>query len=319
MNIFIIPEDGSIENQAAQSIQIKQGSNVQLTLAFYKDKYQLYPWNLANPVALNACAKTLKSLSTFVFNKSKTSADWDVSRAASGILKLILNSIDVGASIVGDQAAFAGAAGDLLLVTVDSIEYDEIDISGCASIAAVAAAINTAVGTLVASVDGDGYLVITSPSLGDTANVSIDNGTGAARDTVALLFATALRTDTGYYGDLSIAQSLYFEVDFQPNASVRSYKTSDCILDVQENVSGTGVVVGPVVNSFIPRPFNFVASAGQTILPLPTIPISIIWLAINGTMQSQLAGDFTVSGNLITMADPLDLNDTVFGIYRSAT
>ncbi len=319
MNIFIIPEDGSIENQAAQSIQIKQGSNVQLTLAFYKDKYQLYPWNLANPVALNACAKTLKSLSTFVFNKSKTSADWDVSRAASGILKLILNSIDVGASIVGDQAAFAGAAGDLLLVTVDSIEYDEIDISGCASIAAVAAAINTAVGTLVASVDGDGYLVITSPSLGDTANVSIDNGTGAARDVATLLFAASSRIAVGHYGDLSVPQSLYFEVNFQPNASSRSYKTPDCVIDVQRNVEGSGAVVGPDINSFVARPFNFIASAGQTVFPLTRIPVSVIWLAVNGTMQSQLGGDFTVSGNVITMADPLDAGDTVFGIYRSET
>lgn len=320
MLTFIVPEDGALElQQERQYIQVKKGSNVQVSLKFYKDIYQLYPWNLASPVALNACAKKLKELTTFVFNKSKTSADWDVAQAAQGILKLVLNSTDVGASIVGDQASFAGTTGDVLKVTIDDIEYDNIDVSLCSTIAAVAAAINTAVGTLVASVDGSGYLVITSPSIGDPANVAIDNGTDAARDTVALLFATALRTDTGYYGDLSIAQSLYFEVDFQPNASVRSYKTSDCILDVQENVSGTGVVVGPVVNSFIPRPFNFVASAGQTILPLPTVPVSIIWLAINGTMQSQLAGDFTVSGNLITMADPLDLNDTVFGIYRSAT
>jgi len=236
MFIFIIPEDGSQEAQALQYLKVKRGSNVQLTLKFYKDKFQLQPWNLASPVTLNAYMKKLKDSSTYVMSKDKTSVDWDLTDAASGILKLILNSTDIAAVITGDKTTFAGQAGDKIKVMIDSIEYDDIDISACVTIANVVSAINSAVGSTVASVSTD-FLRITSPTSGDDSNVTIADGTNTTQTVIAELFSVAgNRTDEGAYGDLSVAQSLYFEVAFTPNASTRVYKTPDCMVDVIEDV-----------------------------------------------------------------------------------
>ena len=240
MNL-IVPEDGSLEQQELQYLKGKMGSNILLSMYFYKDRFHAYPWNLANPVQFNVRAKTLKSLNAYVFNKNKASSDIILTNASAGRVDMVLNSTDVTAFIHGDQATFTGTPGDKIKVTIDDIEYDDIDVSACASLADVAAAINTAVGRIVASVAGYYFsttaLGITSLTSGDESNVTIEDGHSTGNTCVGRLFSVAGdRTVSGSWGNLSIAQTLYVEVEFQPNASSRIYKTGDIIFDVVETV-----------------------------------------------------------------------------------
>lgn len=103
------------------------------------------------------------------------------------------------AMIVGDATSFTGAAGDKIDVTIDGTDYTDIDLSSCTDIADVVTAINTAVGSTVASENGGGHLVITSPTSGSgsTSNVTIDDD-GAASGAVDSLFSDEdERTSTG--------------------------------------------------------------------------------------------------------------------------
>jgi hypothetical protein len=235
--ILIVPEDGSLDSQELQYMKIKKGDNVQLSLQFYKDIFHIYPWNLASPVQFNLRAKKLKELTTYVFSKDKASTDIDLASAATGLIKTVLNSTDTAGIITGDVATFTGIAGDKIKVTIDDIVYDDINISAAVSIDTVVTAINTAVGSVVASKAATtGFLKITSPTTGDSSNVTIANGTNTTQTVVGDLFATAARTASGHYGDLSIAQSLYVEVEFQPNASSRIYKTVDILIDVVDSL-----------------------------------------------------------------------------------
>lgn len=102
------------------------------------------------------------------------------------------------AIIVGDCDSFTGEAGDTIKVTVDDDTYDNIDISAAASIANVVTAINTAVGSTVASANSDGFLQLTSPTYGSGSKVSIANGTDTGQSVVAELFTVySDRSDTG--------------------------------------------------------------------------------------------------------------------------
>ena len=164
MITLIVPEDGSIAEQEMQFLKIKKGSNTKLTLNFYKDIFRTYAWNLASPVLFNVFGKRLKTDDTYVVSKDKDSTDLDFTNAANGSIGLTLNSTDTHAVITGDKDVFTGQEGDKLKVIVDSITYDNIDISDCTSIDDVVSAINTAVGVVVASKFDDDYLRITKRS-----------------------------------------------------------------------------------------------------------------------------------------------------------
>jgi hypothetical protein len=65
-------------------------------------------------------------------------------------------------------------------------------------------------------------------------------------------------------------------------------------------------------------PFSFTASSpDQTDFDLVTEPASIALLSINGVMQNEEAGDFSVSGSVITLDEGVDVGDTIFGVYAA--
>jgi len=102
------------------------------------------------------------------------------------------------AMIVGDATSFTGVAGDKIDVTIDGIDYADIDISAQTDIAGVVTQINASVAG-VASENGGGFLVIQSTTTGSgtTSNVTIADD-GAASGAVDSLFSVAAeRTHTG--------------------------------------------------------------------------------------------------------------------------
>ena len=291
--ILIVPEDGSIEAQEQQFLRVKKGSNVQLTLNLYKDKFHVYPWDLASPVLLNFTAKKIKSQINYDISKDKLSADWDLSDAATGQLKLVLNSSDLGATIYGDKSTFAGASGDLLKLTVDSIVYDDIDVSAKTTVSQVADAINTAVGRVVATVNGSGYLVIASPTANANACIIIADGTNAGQPCVAKLFETTAKAAYGAWGDLSIPGSYYAEIEFQPNGSSRIYRACDIILDVVADVKDIPVQQSSQtpVGSFREQ---FVGTGAKTLFPLIyQFKANSCLVFVNGVFQQRgISGDY---------------------------
>ena len=98
------------------------------------------------------------------------------------------------AHIVGNAATFTGVAGDTVTVTVDGTATAGIDLSAATTIALVVTAINTAVGSTVASEDENGYLMITSLVAGTTSAVTIADTAGTA--TARLFSATADKTQS---------------------------------------------------------------------------------------------------------------------------
>lgn len=81
----------------------------------------------------------------------------------------------------------------------------------------------------------------------------------------------------------------------------------------------TGLTVNISMNvSFVP--FYFTATNGQTQFILNSAPMTngVILLAINGIVQSQAKGDFTVSGSTITLQSGVSSGDIVGGVYAQA-
>lgn len=63
-------------------------------------------------------------------------------------------------------------------------------------------------------------------------------------------------------------------------------------------------------------PFTFTAIQGQKIFsPLPGTPLAI-WVFITGSGQNQAGGDFTVSGNVLTLSQGVNAGDTVYGLVQ---
>jgi hypothetical protein len=92
---FVISEAGNIENQEHQYVRVKKGSNVELTFVLTKDKFRVYPWDLADAEILSFHAKKLKSDEDYVITKDKDSTDWDKTSAETGVLGLVLNAEDL--------------------------------------------------------------------------------------------------------------------------------------------------------------------------------------------------------------------------------
>jgi len=101
------------------------------------------------------------------------------------------------AVITGNQATFTGQADDKIKVIIDSVTYDDIDVSVCTTIDAVAAAINLATGGTQATKSPGGNLVITSPTAGAASTCTIADGSGTGQTVIAELFSvTADRTNS---------------------------------------------------------------------------------------------------------------------------
>lgn len=105
----------------------------------------------------------------------------------------------------------------------------------------------------------------------------------------------------------------------------------DYVIDGQYVTLKTGLAIGDVfyglymegapVSSNQPYTFQtffFNAAAGQTTYTLLSIPLYMLSVVINGTTQSQQAGDFTVNGLNLVINAPQNLGDKVFGVYVRA-
>lgn len=72
---------------------------------------------------------------------------------------------------------------------------------------------------------------------------------------------------------------------------------------------------GPVVANILP--FSATATNnGQTVFPIQYTFSTIVCLAVMGTLQNILVGDYTVNGNVVTLgasAPYINVGDTVFG------
>lgn len=62
-------------------------------------------------------------------------------------------------------------------------------------------------------------------------------------------------------------------------------------------------------------PFKFIATAGQSVFTLSSVPIFVLSLTINGVSQSQLNGDFTIVGKVLTLNGTLGSGDLLAGVY----
>lgn len=71
-------------------------------------------------------------------------------------------------------------------------------------------------------------------------------------------------------------------------------------------------ISNPTVNNY--RTFFLVATQGQTQFNIGFVPTAVIYIAINGIIQSQGDGDFTVNGQIITTSQGLDDGDKFFGL-----
>ncbi len=70
--------------------------------------------------------------------------------------------------------------------------------------------------------------------------------------------------------------------------------------------------VSPNVLSY--RNFFITAIQDQQIFDIGFVPKQLIYIAINGTIQSAQDGDYTVSGQNVTMSQVLDAGDKFFGL-----
>ncbi len=63
-------------------------------------------------------------------------------------------------------------------------------------------------------------------------------------------------------------------------------------------------------------PFAVIATIdNQTVFTLPSIPSTMLVVAINGILQSSVEGDFTVVGNQLTLNAGVDIGTLLAGIY----
>jgi hypothetical protein len=74
------------------------------------------------------------------------------------------------------------------------------------------------------------------------------------------------------------------------------------------------VVLYPSIPNFLPFLLT-AATDGQTVFTLPGTPVAILLLAIQGVVQSQLAGDFTFSGTTLTLSSGVDAGTLIAGVY----
>jgi hypothetical protein len=111
------------------------------------------------------------------------------------------------AKLIGDQTTYTYTTADKIKVTIDGTIYDDISLAACSSISDVVTAINTAVGSTVASIgaypDPVGVLVISGILVGTASTAIIADGTSMTsavpvKTCIAKLFFTATKSVYGY-------------------------------------------------------------------------------------------------------------------------
>ena len=98
------------------------------------------------------------------------------------------------------------------------------------------------------------------------------------------------------------------------NLTIVSPVTPPVIVQQQNpQVTITGVTY---IQTYNFQQFSIIATTpGQTVFTLPSNPILILLCTIQGISQSQLAGDFTLSGNVITFSSGVTMGQLVAGVY----
>lgn len=98
------------------------------------------------------------------------------------------------------------------------------------------------------------------------------------------------------------------------NVGVTVVKNSN-VVKVQTFPLTVQVLVGSIVTFSLTA-----ASDGQTVFTLPSAakPSGLVMAAINGAVQDQSAGDFTVSGSTLTLNAGVNAGDKIYGFYEVA-
>lgn len=101
--------------------------------------------------------------------------------------------------------------------------------------------------------------------------------------------------------------------DFTVNGNVLTVNAS---LSVGDKLAGFYQAMSSAINPAILnyRSFFQLATQGQTQFNIGYLPQSVIYIAINGILQSIQNGDYTIDGPVITFSSGLNLNDRVFGL-----
>ena len=127
--------------------------------------------------------------------------------AVLGIKRIVSNL--TAAVLTGDRASFTKAAGDTLKVTVNGVAYDSIDMA-VDTVMEVATNINAAVGSIVATLSTEGFLVLISPTKGTISSFAITDGTGSNTGSTVKLFYAAIKSAVGG-GDSDIGNEYSLE------------------------------------------------------------------------------------------------------------
>lgn len=101
--------------------------------------------------------------------------------------------------------------------------------------------------------------------------------------------------------------------DFTVNGNILTLNAS---LVAGQKVAGFFQAMSPDINPLVMnyRSFFYLATAGQTVFNLGFAPQALLYVAINGTLQSAQDGDYTLVGQVLTVSQALDLNDKLFGL-----
>ena len=70
--------------------------------------------------------------------------------------------------------------------------------------------------------------------------------------------------------------------------------------------------INPAILSY--RSFFFTATQNQTQFNIGFVPTNIIYISVNGILQSLANGDYTQNGAIITMSSGLNAGDRFFGL-----
>lgn len=179
--------------------------------------------------------------------------------------------------LTGNINTYTPVAGDSMTVIIDSVAYVQA-MAGLTTIALIAAAINTTVGSTVADVSSGGYLRIRSLTSGATANVSVMNTVGGGTP-VNRLFAA----------QPTLQQLAVLDIDELLEASERTYKYSLQIIPYAQLIEmyPDPTAITAAVPDYVARWDNrlyFAPTPNQAILIYLDYQKHISNVALGGTM-----------------------------------
>lgn len=99
--------------------------------------------------------------------------------------------------------------------------------------------------------------------------------------------------------------------DFTVNGNVVILNAN---LSIDDKVSGFYQEMSSSINpSYLSyRTFFYIATQGQTVFPIGFVPQNLIYIAVNGVIQSTT--DYSISGQNITLNQGLNAGDNFFGL-----